>query len=256
MPNLGVDVGSEYVKAVILNQKNVLASKVLHSSDEAEIAAQEVIDSVLRTASLKADAVKSIAVTGIGRKDVSFISKNYSEPICQARGAAWLFPQARTILAMGAHSSIAVKIGKTGKIKNFVTSDKCAGGSGSFLTAMAKVLHTPLNEFDSFANTSSEQLKITNFCAVFAESEVVSLIHSKTTKEDIIGGILEAVVEKAVQLLKRIRVEEDVVVTGGVAKIKNLSSAIEKKLKITVSVPEDPMITGAIGVALLGEKRA
>jgi len=256
MVALGVDIGSEFVKAVILNQEHILASAAFQSSDDTDTAAQKVVNQVLKNASMALEDLSNIAATGSGRKDIISIKRNFSDPICHARGAAWLFPHARTILAMGAHSSIAVKIGKDGKVKTFITSDKCAGGSGSFLVAMAKVLNTPLDEFSVVPRSDSrEKVKITNFCAVFAESEVISLIHNRISKADIIAGIIDTVSDKCAQLLKQIGVEEDVVLTGGVAKANTLTKSLEEKLRIPVHVPEDPMITGAIGAALLGAER-
>lgn len=255
MITLGLDIGSEYVKSVLLNSNSVIESAVFQSSDEAGAAAQKVVQQVLDKSSLKIDQIDGVAVTGNGRGEVGFARHSFSDPICQAKGATFLFPEAGTVLALGAHSSIAIKLGRGGKVVNFLSSDKCAGGSGSFLTAMAKVLHTPISDFNELSLKARNKVGITNFCAVFAESEVISLIHQLVPKEDIIAGILDAVCDKLVMLLKRLRVEREVVLTGGVAMLRGVSLRLEEKLGGAVLVPEEPMITGAIGAALLGADR-
>lgn len=256
MITMGLDIGSEFAKAVILEDKSLLASAVTRSSDEAEVVARKVADQVLREASLSIENIEKMAATGCGRGEISFVKSNYSEVVCHARGAVELFPRARTILAMGAHGSMALKLDDSKKVKNFVTSDKCAGGAGSFLSAMAKVLFTSTEEFDCQRDKSRQSVNLSNFCAVFAESEVISLIHNKTPKEDIIAAVINAVSDRLLALLKRIRVEEDLVLTGGVANIRGLIDLFREKLKVPVYVPYDPMIGAALGAALLaGERR-
>lgn len=245
MITLGIDVGSEFVKSVLLNGNNLISKSILKSSDDAEMAALKSIESI---------HIEKISITGVSGKESSFnAAKEYSVPVCQMKGALFQFPNVRTIINMGAHSSIAIKLSKNRQnIVNFITNTKCAGGSGSFLNAMAKVLHTRVEEFNAFFQEPvKKKVEITNFCAVFAESEVISLIHNKIPKEDIIIAVVDTVVEKARELLKRIRVEEDLVITGGVARLNCIAKSLSAKLGVNVLVPDDPIFTGAIGAALM-----
>jgi activator of 2-hydroxyglutaryl-CoA dehydratase len=97
---------------------------------------------------------------------------------------------------------------------------------------------------------------ITGTCAVFAESEVISHIHRvpPTPKEDIIAGIHSSMVSRVMGLIKRLGVEKDVAVVGGVARNRGLIAILEKELGFKVLVPENPEMTAALGAAVLAKE--
>ncbi|MDX9787883.1 MAG: acyl-CoA dehydratase activase [Desulfobacterales bacterium] len=252
MINLGVDIGSETLKAVIINNDTIISDVVIQSSDKAEVGYRKLIDQTLLKASLRVEDIDNEVFTGREKQSISFIRKSYSEPICHARGVKFLFPEARTILITGAHGSTAVSLGEGNKIKNFISSDKCAGATGMFLSPISKILQIPLQDFDAHAKKANQKVSISNACAVFAESEVISLIHSRISKEDIVAGIIDAISERLAGLFKRIKVNDQVVMTGGLARMQSLVQSMESKLGCRILVPGNPLITGALGAALLG----
>ena len=54
-------------------------------------------------------------------------------------------------------------------------------------------------------------------------------------------------------MVNRLRVEEAVIVTGGGAKNRGLLKAVSEQLGHEILVPEEPLITGALGAALMGK---
>jgi activator of 2-hydroxyglutaryl-CoA dehydratase len=57
-------------------------------------------------------------------------------------------------------------------------------------------------------------------------------------------------------MVQKLKVEPDVVFTGGVAKNAGVVRALEEKLGYKVFVPEEPLLTGASGAALLAKDMA
>jgi len=97
---------------------------------------------------------------------------------------------------------------------------------------------------------------ISNMCAVFAESEVVSLIASGSPREEIIKGLHNSVADKTVSLGKRVGAEAPVAMTGGVAKNSGVVAALEEKLETELLIPDEPQIIGALGAAIIGREKA
>jgi predicted CoA-substrate-specific enzyme activase len=158
----------------------------------------------------------------------------------------------------GAESSVAIRLSADGAVADMVGNDKCAGGSGTFLDNMSKMLRIPLAEMgaESLKATSAEP--ITAKCAVFAESEVISLVHRNPPVPipDIVAGIHESMVDRLFALAQRAGMQPEVVMTGGVSKNIGVIRAMETRLGRPVLVPEDPQVVGALGAALMAQRDA
>jgi predicted CoA-substrate-specific enzyme activase len=245
----GIDVGSHNVSAVLLGPAGILGHAILASAEEGERAARLA----LREACAHAGDVPIppvVVATGCGRASVSFAARESSEVVCQARGAHWLFPQARTVLNLGAESSRAVRVSPDGRAAAFATNDKCAAGSGRFLELMARLLEVPPQEMGDLALAADARAEVSSRCAVFAESEVISHIHRGLPKAHILAGIHAAVVDRIVEIAGRIGVEGEVVVTGGLALNGALLAELEARLGVPLLIPPEPRIVGALGAAL------
>lgn len=253
----GIDMGSLTTKVVILEGNNILAHHIhiLISSKEGVIDAQKAIDGALRDAGLSFDLIQYIVSTGFDRKSVAFANKQRTEASCLAKGAHWLFPSARTVIDVGAETSTTLKLNEKGVVEDIQGNDKCAAGAGIFLDAMAELMQLSIEDFSRLSLNAKEKAKITNTCVVFAESEVISHIHKKPSvpKNDIIAGIHESIVERIIGLSARIGINKDVVLTGGVAKNIGFVKALEEKMGMKVSVPDEPQIVAALGAALIAQ---
>lgn len=245
----GIDVGSHNVSTVLLGSSGPIGHAILASAEEGERAARYSLEEACaRSGDLPIPRV--VVATGCGRKHVSFANRQSSEVLCQARGAHQLFPQARTVLNLGAESNRAVRISPEGRATAFATNDKCAAGSGRFLELMARVLEVSLEEMDDLALASDTRAEVSSRCTVFAESEVISHIHRGVPKAEILAGIHASVVDRIVELAGRIEVEPEVAVTGGLALNRALLAELESRLDLPLLVPSEPRIVGALGAAL------
>ena len=255
MKALGIDVGSLNVKAVILNGNGPLVSAQMPAGEGAETSAKTAMQEVIKKAGLGSDGWYIVS-TGVGGKAVTFSQQQKAITTCLARGVHQLFPTARLVIDLGAETSTILKINDRGRVTDWAGQDKCAAGTGMFLQAMAKLMQINLDEMAAYSLRAQKRADISGTCAVFAESEVISHIHRvpPTPKEDIIAGIHASMVSRIMGLLKRLGVEKDVAVVGGVARNKGLVNILEKELGFKVLVPENPELVAALGAAILAKE--
>jgi predicted CoA-substrate-specific enzyme activase len=255
MRALGIDVGSLNVKAVILNGVGAEYSASLPAVDGAETTSKLMMEDLIRKAEINQDGVYIVA-TGVGSKAASFCQQQKAITTCLARGVSRLFPTARMVIDMGAETSTVLKINERGRVTDWAGQDKCAAGTGMFVQAMAKIMQVSLDEMSEYSIRAKGKADITGTCAVFAESEVISHIHRvpPTPKEDIIAGIHSSMVSRVMGLLKRLGIEKDVAVVGGVARNKGLVAILERELGFDVLVPENPEMVAALGAAILARE--
>jgi predicted CoA-substrate-specific enzyme activase len=248
----GIDVGSQSTKVVMLEGDRILAAVTVKSGEAAETEVRQAMAQALRQASLKAEDLRHVVSTGAGRMSASFARKQRSTAICLAKGARFLFPSARTVLDAGAESSTAIRLSADGGMADVVNNDKCAGGSGTFLDNMSLMLRIPLAEMGAEGLKATAVEPITSKCAVFAESEVISLVHRNPPAplSNIVAGIHESMVDRLFALGQRVGMEPDVVMSGGVARDVGVVRALGARLGKAVFVPQDPQIVGALGAAL------
>ena len=252
----GIDLGSQSTKVVILDGDRILAAATLKTGESAEVEARQAMEQALRQANLKLEDLQNIVSTGAGRMNAPFARKQRSTAMCLARGARFLFPQARTVVDAGAESSTAIRLSAAGEVVDVVTNDKCAGGSGTFLDNMSQMLRIPLIDMGVESLKATRAEAITSKCAVFAESEVISLVHRAppVPLANILAGIHESMVDRLFALAQRVGMQPDVVMCGGVAKDIGVVRAMEARWGQPVSVPEDPQIVGALGAALFARQ--
>lgn len=248
---MGIDSGSTSTNAVIMDKnRKILASAVVRTGAKSGESAQRILDEVLGEAGLKREDISWIVSTGYGRVSIPFADENVTEISCHGRGAHYFNPSVRTILDIGGQDSKAIRLNEKGEVADFVMNDKCAAGTGRFLEMIARSLEVDVDELGPIALQSKEEIEITSMCSVFAESEVISLIANNREKSDIANGICRAVANKSYSLLKRVGLEEEFMMTGGVAKNAGVVRAVEEKLGTKLYICPEPEIVGAAGAAL------
>lgn len=249
----GIDIGSTMTKVVILDKEKTLASVIGPTGPEHRHLAHEVMTDALQLAGIAFDALSYVVATGYGRINVPFADKQITEITCHARGVADLFPTARTVIDIGGQDAKAIKLEK-GMVGNFVMNDKCAAGTGRFLEVIAGALDLTLADLGTLSIHASEKVKISNMCTIFAEQEVTAALADGTPVADILCGLHDAIAGRVLSLAGRIGIEQDVVFTGGVAKNIGMVKAMESRLGYPVLIAPEPLLTGALGAALLGRK--
>jgi len=256
MKALGIDIGSLTTKAVIMDEGAIIASSVVPSGDEAELSARAAMQEALDQAGLNPDYHLHITSTGVGGKAISFSQQQKAITTCLARGSRYLYPSARMMIDMGAESCTIIKLSERGRLSDWANHDKCAAGTGMFLQQMAKLMQMSLADMSALSYQAQSRADISSTCAVFAESEVISHVHRDppTPMEDIIAGIYYSIVSRIMALCKRIGIERDIAVSGGVALNSGLVSALEKELDTKVLVPEKPQVVAALGAATIAQE--
>ena len=248
---LGIDSGSTSTNAVIMDQdRKIKAFSVVRTGAKSGESAERILTNVLGKAGLQREDLSWIVSTGYGRVSIPFADETVTEISCHGKGAHYFNPHIRTILDIGGQDSKAIRLDEKGEVIDFVMNDKCAAGTGRFLEAIARTLEVGLDELGPIALQSTEKITITSMCTVFAESEVISLIANNTEKADIADGICRAIADKAFSLLKRVGLEEEFMMTGGVAKNPGVVHAVEEKLQSKLYICPEPEIVGAVGAAL------
>ena len=251
----GLDIGSVLAKAVIVSNGTKVSSSFLATGGSYRSAAQQVLEEAVKKAGISVDDIDLIVATGYGASRVPFPSQQASELSCQGVGTSYLFPSVRTIVEVGGQASKVVKVNKEGRVTDFAVSERCAAGSGRFLQVIARVLGVELEDIGELSLKSNNKVKFSTSCAVFAETETISRIAEGASKADILAGLHEAMASKILNLLQRVRPENDCALTGGGAKDIGLIKAVEEKVEGKLLVPPEPLITGALGAALIAKQR-
>ena len=253
---LGIDIGSTASKCVILADGKEIVAKSLIPVGAGTSGPQRAIEDVLAAAGKTKDEIDYTLATGYGRNSLeNFADHQMSELSCHARGAAFLFPNVRTVIDIGGQDVKIMRV-ENGAMTNFQMNDKCAAGTGRFLDVMARVLEVNVNDLGALGAKSTKHVGISSTCTVFAESEVISQLSLQTDKCDIINGIHESVAGRVAGLAHRVGVQDDVVMTGGVAQNTGVVTALEKQLGHTIHTTPLTQYIGALGAALFAYQRA
>jgi len=244
----GIDIGSITAKAAIMEDGQLLGTKVGFTGYNAEQAGQRIFDELRNELGIV--AVDKIVSTGYGRNMVKFADKAVTEIICHAAGAHFLDPHVHSVIDIGGQDSKVIALNGGGKVKDFAMNDKCAAGTGRFLEVMARALEVNLDEFGELSLQAAAPAKISSLCTVFAESEVISLIAKGEPRPNIIAGIHDAVAARVAAMANRVGLKAPIMMTGGVAKNRGVVKALEAHLG-PIAVRPEAQANGAIGAAIL-----
>lgn len=253
MYSIGIDIGSTATKSVMLNdKKEILAYDVVLTGGNNVNSAELTLSNLLTKTNMERKDISKIVATGYGRENVN-ADKAISEITCHAKGMFFINPNIRTILDIGGQDSKAISIDEEGNVINFLMNDKCAAGCGRFLEIIARTLNVKMEEMSSLSEQATGLVRITSMCSVFAETEVVSLVASGCPVPNILKGIHNSIAERTISLMLSVGIVDEVGMSGGVAKNKEVIRALEKNLNKKISVPDEPQIIGALGAAYIGQ---
>lgn len=247
----GVDIGSTMTKVVIVSDR-IEVSLIGPTGPEHRKLANRVMEEALNKARLTFEDLTYIVATGYGRINVPFADRQITEITCHAKGLHSLLPSVKTVVDIGGQDSKGIKI-VDGKVMNFVMNDKCAAGTGRFLEIIADSLGVPLEKIGEISLTAEKVAAVSSTCTVFAEQEIISRLASGEPIANLLAGIHDAVATRVSSLVRKLNVEADIAVTGGGAKNIGLVRALESKFGQALLVPPEPLITGALGAALMGK---
>jgi predicted CoA-substrate-specific enzyme activase len=254
----GLDVGSTYTKAIILDDHDQIAGKAMVSTGfKLDQAAQSAFEQALDDASLSRDEVSYVVSTGYGRYQVSFRDVNVTDLTAAARGSRFFYSGTRTVLDIGGQTMKAMRLDDQARVTSFRLNDKCAAGTGAFLEKTARYMGFDTEEIGNLVQTSKDSVPISGVCAVFAESEVINHLSHGSAPADIMYGAMVSLVDRSAQLMKRVRMEPEVTLAGGILRFPTMTDVIREKLDMAVNMPPDDLVQflGAVGAAVLGHLR-
>lgn len=253
----GIDVGSTYTKAVILDDDTILGMAMRATGFKLAEVSRAMYDEAIADAGIDRDEIAYTIATGYGRHQCGFKDLAVTDLTAAARGAHFFFPGTRTVLDIGGQTMKATRIDESARVKNFRLNDKCAAGTGAFLEKTARYMGFSTEEIGGLLDTSKEQVTISGVCAVFAESEVINHLSMGTAPADIMQGSADSLSERSAQLLKRVRAEPEYTLIGGLLRWPRMADSIAKQLGTEVNVTRGDLVqyTGAVGAAILGRIR-
>lgn len=251
MLTAGIDIGAKTIKVVLVRDGQVVSSAIAQGGLEQKAVAEQLLAEAAKKAGVKVSDIERIVATGAGRKEAPGASKDVTEVTAAARGAIHFSPKVKTVIEVGAEEGRGVRCDEKGRVIDFVVNEKCAAGAGSFIEAMARALELKLEEMGPLSLQSSRTIPMNAQCAVFAESEVVSLVHSKTSKPDISRAIHDSIASRIVSMVRRVGVEDQVALIGGMAKNPGFIESMKRGLETDVFVPAEPEFVSAVGAALI-----
>ena len=252
----GVDVGSVSSQMVVLADGEIYAYSSTRSGSSSPNSAGKAADMALEGTELKLEDINYIIGTGYGRVNIPFAHKSITEISCHAIGANFMYgPTIKTLLDMGGQDCKAIHLDEKGKVTNFLMNDKCAAGTGRGMEVIAEILAIPVTDIGERSfDVDEEPPPVSSTCVVFAKSEATGLLKDGWSKNKVLASYCLAMSNRVVDLLRRIEVEKDFAITGGIAKNTGIVKRIERIMGVQALTPKhDPQIAGALGAALYAQ---
>jgi len=257
----GVDIGAVSSKAAIMCDGELAAYSIIRTDADSKASAQNALDKALKAAGLEIGDVQNIVSTGYGKSNASFANKTITEVACHARGAHYIYgPTVRTVLDMGGQDTKAISCDQYGNVVAFVMNDKCASGTGRGIETFADMVCIPIQDMGQMSLEVDEDPEpVSSTCVTYANSMAAQLMR-RAPKNKVLAAYCFSIAWRDYILLQRLAnqsgngtVEQDLAVTGGVAKNNGIASRIERELGIKAlpATKGDPQIAGAVGAAIL-----
>jgi len=257
---VGVDIGSTTIKIVLVDEKEKMIDKIASPTGSMfNKNALDSLDRLLANNNLTRENIFYIVSTGYGRKLFKTSNENINELTANAKGARNCLgngDKVKTIINVGGQDTKVIFLDNEGKMTNFFMNDKCAAGTGRFLDISARNLEVEVDQMEILHFKAKDTpLPINSTCAVFAESEIISLLAAGHQSSEIASGIHYSIAKRIVRLAGRGRVENSVLFDGGTALNKGMVDALENELMRPVFVNPFPQFTTAFGAALAAKER-
>lgn len=241
---VGIDIGSSYTKTVWIGRIN---EKIEYQINKTSVLPENLINELVQK-----KPVKNIVVTGYGRhllkksEKISIITEIKAHAIAAYNE----FNKISFVIDIGGQDSKVIQIDIDNTFSDFLMNDKCAAGTGKFLEIAASRMDLSLDKMDELAFKAKNPCQISSMCAVFAESEIISLITKGEKIENISAGIFDSIASRVSSMAKKLGAKKNIMFTGGGAKSHYLKYCLEKKLSTKIITPKFPQYMGALGAAL------
>lgn len=255
MITCGIDMGIQNVKVALLRGEEILSKSLAPCGFNPVEAAEKAFQEALEKVDLSPNDIDHVTSTGAGADQAPHSDTDISMMSCDAQAGAYFFPSARTVIDIGAEEARAVSCDENGNMLNFVLNSRCAAGAGTFIEAMARALEIELEELGPLSLEAEKSSSINASCVIFAESDVVSLIHRQEPKRRIARAIYDSMADRISSMVRRLGIKPNIVLIGGVARDIGFFTSLKRNLGTEVLTPNNPIYGGAVGAALIAAKR-
>jgi len=256
MVYMGIDAGSETVKVTLLQDRNLVSAETapILVNTVSEVA-KFCIEAVLHGAKIELANVERIGITGssadyVGLDRYQVPVEKYRPASSLAAGMHWIDPNVHTVIDIGANSYMALKCNR-GKALKTDRNSTCASGTGRYLLKVSDILGIDIMACSKLTGIIGDIPTIGSTCAVFAETEIISLIHAKKDPKKVLMGVYRGVTSRIYPLVLNVGLEEKVAVTGGVSKNEAMVEMLEDVLGTAFQPVPYPEFVGAIGAGIL-----
>ncbi len=246
----GIDAGAKNTKVVILDDDGVIGRGTSPTGFDQAASVERALVAALEEAGISRDDVQRVVGTGAGRSNIPPAHADITEVTADAKGANMLMPSARTVIDVGAEEGRGISVDEEGKVVDFAINEKCAAGAGAFTEAMARALEIPLEQIGELSLQSTKSIDMNAQCTVFAESELVSLVHSNTATADIARSVHDAIASRITSMVRRVGLQPEVCLIGGVGYNVGFKKSLEEDLGMHVTVLDHPEYVTALGAAI------
>jgi predicted CoA-substrate-specific enzyme activase len=252
----GIDAGSRAIKIALIDDTThaTIGQGVVDQGVHQKDLAADLLDHVLKQAGATRADIRRTVATGYGRNAVALADTTITEITCHARGVHHQHPDTRTIVDIGGQDSKLLHLTESGSVRDFAMNDRCAAGTGRFLEVVAQKLEVDLENIGALAALADKPASISSMCVVFAETEIIGLLASGESPENIVAGVQSSIATRTAAMSGG-QTTAPVIFTGGVALIPGMSDAMATALDCPVSIARNPQLTGALGAALLAAKQ-
>ena len=244
---LGIDIGSLYLTAVLMEEGRVRFSAYREHGGKIE----EALRALLAEPGFQSP--DTVGVTGsLANPGMRIIDGM----LATVEGARLLLPECRNVLFIGGQSFSLILLDEQGKYREHTANAPCAAGTGSFLEQQSERLGLGVQELSRRAAAfTGKAPRIATRCAVFAKTDIVHAMQEGHTLDAICAGLCEGIARSVLDsLLKGRELTAPVGLVGGVSLNARIAASIETQLGRTVIVPPHSPLVGAIGAAALGRE--
>lgn len=251
MQAVGIDVGAETIEVAVLRDGQLVARAGERAGTDARGVAASLFEAALKEAGIARSDLDAVIATGVGGAAVREADRTVAEAAAVARAASHLFPGAKVVVDVGAEESRAVRLGDAGEVIDVAINERCAAGTGAFVESMARAFAVDVEEIGPLSMKSTRAISMSAQCVVFAESEMVGLIHEGVASADIARAVHEAIAERIGSMVRKVGFARPIALVGGMARNIGFRDALQRSLGVAeLCVPEEPEFCAALGAAL------
>ncbi|MDH3215913.1 MAG: benzoyl-CoA reductase subunit D [Candidatus Krumholzibacteria bacterium] len=260
---LGIDVGCSSIKSVVMTFDDKGQGEQLVGSHLDKIRKRNIKDvihqsyeRILAEHNLSAEDIAYVASTGEGEL-VDFKRGHFYSMTTHARGALFLDPEVRAVVDVGALHSKALIMDERSKVLSYRMTSQCASGTGQFLENISRYLGVSIDEVGPLSLQAHDPEIVSGICAVLAETDVINMVSRGITPSNILKGIHQSIGKRLINLLRMVKAEGNVLVTGGLSRDTGLLGVMrelaeQSQMVVDIRSHKLSIFAGAIGASIWG----